>query len=585
MALHIYQYFLTNNFRGGRKINGIIYLHRISDPRVGRAVKKNLRVFRELCGNDVLDNVCLVTTNWDSVDQSLGSTREAELANNLFKLLIDGGAKTMRHDKGLVSAESIISTLVHKAPVTLKIQTELNEGKTLGDTSAGSVIIEEMKVLQKKQGEELADLLKQIQKAATSSDDDLRADLAKDRQKLQQLMERADQDQMKWLTLYPSRGLPPAVPQAQASPRQVNSPTDSSVSHTTDVRQGSTARLRPPHDDDLRGYGQKERADVDGLERPPPLPQRPGQQIHESSVHRRPVYVAHIPSVPSDTNVLPDSMPGSISMRAKDVAVGSATRVPTPSPPPRQMLKVPQQPTGQTDDIRRRPVIAAQISPDPSHLQVLPDCTTSSVGTRAQDAAALPPIPPPKPQTPKPQRLPGAQTDTNSIVRGRAVNMQQISPGQLDAAVQHASNEQPGSRRDFQRGTADNNVRAHPALPSSVSLPAPAVPSTPPPTSSSSSTFSALSSSNQARHQGHELQAPSVATSSTRQQPPPKFEGASMQTGCRHCAHCAILRSTPWSKKEGELAEAFENWVQKNDAATAQFFRDIMKALEASRSS
>src|ERR1700678_632958 len=131
--------------RGGRKLNGIIYLHRISDPRMGGQAKKNIRVFRELCGDNNLGNVRIVTTYWNRVDEQEGKDRETALANGAFKPLIDAGAKLLRHDRELESAQSIMSELIHTTPMTMKIQEELNAGRALGDMSAGAVIIEEMK--------------------------------------------------------------------------------------------------------------------------------------------------------------------------------------------------------------------------------------------------------------------------------------------------------------------------------------------------------------------------------------------------------------------------------------------------------
>lgn len=124
----------------------------------------------------MLGNVRLVTTDWSSVGEREGNSREAELASRIFKPLVDAGAKMLRHDKGLVSAQSILSTLIHQDPVTLKIQTELNSGRALGDTSAGAVIIEEMKALRKKHEEEMEDLMKEMQEAAMDNDEDLRAE-------------------------------------------------------------------------------------------------------------------------------------------------------------------------------------------------------------------------------------------------------------------------------------------------------------------------------------------------------------------------------------------------------------------------
>jgi hypothetical protein len=47
-----------------RKFSGIIYFHRISDPRMEGSTIKQLQLFRELCGDDsgMLKNVILATT-------------------------------------------------------------------------------------------------------------------------------------------------------------------------------------------------------------------------------------------------------------------------------------------------------------------------------------------------------------------------------------------------------------------------------------------------------------------------------------------------------------------------------------------
>ena len=202
-----------NFISGGRSINGIIYLHRISDPRVGGAAKKNLRLFRELCGDDMLSNVRLVTTNWNNVSEKEGNSRQTELANRIFKPLIDGGAEMLRHDQGLASAHSIMSTLIYQQPKTMKIQLELYAGSALGDTSAGAVIIEEMKALQKKHEEDMEDLMKEMQEATIGNDEDLKAELVKDRQRLEQLMASAEEDKRKLARPRPPpiHGPPPAL--------------------------------------------------------------------------------------------------------------------------------------------------------------------------------------------------------------------------------------------------------------------------------------------------------------------------------------------------------------------------------------
>lgn len=160
----------------------------------------------------MLSNVRLVTTNWNNVSEKEGNARQAELADRVFKSLIDAGAQMYRHDKGLASAHSIMSTLIDQTPKTMKIQLELYAGSALGDTSAGAVIIEEMKALQRKHGEEMEDLMKEMQEAAMANDEDLRAELVKDRQRLEQLMSSAEEDKRKLARPRAPQGPPPTLP-------------------------------------------------------------------------------------------------------------------------------------------------------------------------------------------------------------------------------------------------------------------------------------------------------------------------------------------------------------------------------------
>ena len=49
------------------KLSGIIYLHRISDTRVGGTACRNLRMLQNLVGPDNMSNVLLVSTRWEEV--------------------------------------------------------------------------------------------------------------------------------------------------------------------------------------------------------------------------------------------------------------------------------------------------------------------------------------------------------------------------------------------------------------------------------------------------------------------------------------------------------------------------------------
>jgi hypothetical protein len=89
------------------KLSGLIYVHRISDVRMGGISSRNFRMFRKLCGDDTLKNVVIVTNTWSEVGQAKGEMREAELKNKFFKPALDKGAQMLRHDNTVQSAHNI----------------------------------------------------------------------------------------------------------------------------------------------------------------------------------------------------------------------------------------------------------------------------------------------------------------------------------------------------------------------------------------------------------------------------------------------------------------------------------------------
>ncbi|KAF8153679.1 P-loop containing nucleoside triphosphate hydrolase protein, partial [Mycena galopus ATCC 62051] len=156
--------FLQLEFSQDKKLSGIIYLHRITDTRMGGVTDRNLRMFRKLCGDDALKNVAIVTTRWDDVqekDRGAIERREGELMKTpgrFFEPLIAAGGRFLRHDNTVGSARRIMETFLAKDPIALQIQLEMRDGKTLEETAAGSELAAEMKKLMDKHSSEMKDL-------------------------------------------------------------------------------------------------------------------------------------------------------------------------------------------------------------------------------------------------------------------------------------------------------------------------------------------------------------------------------------------------------------------------------------------
>ncbi|EMD41352.1 hypothetical protein CERSUDRAFT_39131, partial [Gelatoporia subvermispora B] len=169
----------------GRKLNGLIYMHRINDVRVGGVSRRNLRMFQKLCGSKTLQNVVIVTTMWDTVTEELGAQRERELMTKTFKPLLDEGAQMKRFNNGLTSATEIISYILFHDPVVLQIQQELAEGKQLAQTSAGEELNAEMKRLIEKHQRDMQALREEFEATVKSHDAQAQKDLAEERQRMQ----------------------------------------------------------------------------------------------------------------------------------------------------------------------------------------------------------------------------------------------------------------------------------------------------------------------------------------------------------------------------------------------------------------
>ncbi|KAK1223445.1 hypothetical protein PQX77_013684 [Marasmius sp. AFHP31] len=112
--LNMLAVFLSKTLEEKTRLTGIIYLHRISDMRVSGISARNIRIFRELCGEDTLKNVVIVTNRWEEVPEDSGEAREEELRTKdiFFKPALDKGARMVRHNNTHDSASTIVKSLV-----------------------------------------------------------------------------------------------------------------------------------------------------------------------------------------------------------------------------------------------------------------------------------------------------------------------------------------------------------------------------------------------------------------------------------------------------------------------------------------
>lgn len=130
---------MESSYRSGTRLNGILYLHRITDRRMQGTALQNLTMFRKICGEDCFKNVLLGTTCWDLVDPDIGAAREQELADNpeFWGDMVSRGSKILRVHPDRASNMEILRQMMGKASITLKVQEELvHQGRKIQQTGA-----------------------------------------------------------------------------------------------------------------------------------------------------------------------------------------------------------------------------------------------------------------------------------------------------------------------------------------------------------------------------------------------------------------------------------------------------------------
>lgn len=171
-------------------------MYRISDRRVTGVTRRNFSMFRKLCGDETLKNVMIVTNMWGSVTVEEGEAREHQLKtdNLLFKPALDEGARMLRHDNTVPSAQTIIGQIVDNRPMALCIQREIvEEGRDITQTTAGAELHRELVQLHKQHKLELADIHKEI-KALASGDSKSKGELEQAKADVEKAIARIQDD-------------------------------------------------------------------------------------------------------------------------------------------------------------------------------------------------------------------------------------------------------------------------------------------------------------------------------------------------------------------------------------------------------
>ena len=185
---------------------------------MGGISTRNFRMFRELCGDSSLKNVVILTNMWGEVNQDVGEARERELANDdlFFKPVLEKGARMIRHDHTLASAQKVLRYFFNNRPAVLQIQREIvDEKKDILQTAAGEELNRELIEQMQRHKREMQDLQKEWQgklrlyvdsrfnalttvpAALDAKDEETRREIEAEAKKLKKEMERVEGESRK----------------------------------------------------------------------------------------------------------------------------------------------------------------------------------------------------------------------------------------------------------------------------------------------------------------------------------------------------------------------------------------------------
>ncbi|CAM1501734.1 Fc.00g037180.m01.CDS01 [Cosmosporella sp. VM-42] len=189
------------------RLSGIVYMQAITDRKMYGSSLRNLKMFKELCGENPLRNVVFTTSGWGTArltgDYEKAVAHEKQLceAPEFWKNLIKRNARVARFEDSPESAMAIIRTLIHQEPITLQIQRELvEENRNLVDTKAGTVVNEELKMLEERYKQELVGIQREMSEAIEAKDQEIQESLEISRAEIMKLRDdaRRAQDDLRY---------------------------------------------------------------------------------------------------------------------------------------------------------------------------------------------------------------------------------------------------------------------------------------------------------------------------------------------------------------------------------------------------
>jgi hypothetical protein len=123
---------LAESYIAGQKLNGILYMHRIIDPRMQGTVLRNFKMFRSLCGKSFYKQVILGTTFWSTLrrtpaDEATGQMRLDKLISTpeYWGEMVRSGSQVTKISDDRQEASQLLLKFVAMEHSMLQVQDEM----------------------------------------------------------------------------------------------------------------------------------------------------------------------------------------------------------------------------------------------------------------------------------------------------------------------------------------------------------------------------------------------------------------------------------------------------------------------------
>ncbi|KAI5996970.1 hypothetical protein EDD15DRAFT_385717 [Pisolithus albus] len=132
---------LEMKYKEGALLTGVIFTHEMTNHSLRSSLLESFDIFCCICGDKAAKHVRLVTTMWDQVKNPRAAENTvSQLEKDLWKPLLDAGARHMRFENSKQSAWDVVKDFGAEREALLLQKELVDEGKHLYETFAGHAL-------------------------------------------------------------------------------------------------------------------------------------------------------------------------------------------------------------------------------------------------------------------------------------------------------------------------------------------------------------------------------------------------------------------------------------------------------------